>query len=296
MNLIDNWDFRGASPDPLLSAVVNQRGRTKYVSDFNTYTIDRWRMSRSMSHELHGGFLRCKREREENITFLSQMLEFPHLYSGKTLTMSIIYRSNSDKHSLGINGAVEGWSQLPASQSWVLESRTFTLIGNMNFDASGFGVTASANGVHSKPGDYMDIQAVKLELGTVSTLANDPPMDFGRELAVCQRHQINLRYPLGATRNLANVLWMDTRWIVFQIPLPTTMRITPIISGINSTFEIIRVTNGMLAGIVTGFAFSARLRGSNLIITTEKANHGLTNALLRSTDDGDSSIIADANL
>lgn len=41
-----------------------------------------------------------------------------------------------------------------------------------------------------------NIQAVKLELGTISTLAYDPPMDRAVELAKCQRYYIEF----GGTR------------------------------------------------------------------------------------------------
>ena len=36
------------------------------------------------------------------------------------------------------------------------------------------------------PGYSFNIVAIKLELGSVSTLANDPPADYGEQLALCQ--------------------------------------------------------------------------------------------------------------
>ena len=49
------------------------------------------------------------------------------------------------------------------------------------------------------------VSRIKLELGDTNTLANDPPMDFGRELAVCQRFyekSYNIENPPGT--NTAN--------------------------------------------------------------------------------------------
>ena len=70
------------------------------------------------------------------------------------------------------------------------------------------------------------IQAAKLEKGTVSTLPNDAPPDFGQQLRFCQRYQIKLggTYRYRAVQSVANV-------VDFPISTPVPLRINPVFSG-----------------------------------------------------------------
>ena len=65
------------------------------------------------------------------------------------------------------------------------------------------------------------ISRAKLELGNVSTLANEPPQNYGVEQDKCQRYyQVLTRDILGFGYTIANMCY-------FMIPTGTTMRTTP---------------------------------------------------------------------
>lgn len=69
------------------------------------------------------------------------------------------------------------------------------------------------------------IEAVKLEYGSVSTLANDAPADYGEQLALCQRYFIAVPayMPLACYLN-------STTSVNISVPVPVEMRINPTIT------------------------------------------------------------------
>ena len=58
-------------------------------------------------------------------------------------------------------------------------------------DGEGLGYAAGYMHVGFPPSD-INVTGVKLEIGTISTLAYDPPMDYGVELMKCHRYFLNL--------------------------------------------------------------------------------------------------------
>lgn len=76
----------------------------------------------------------------------------------------------------------------------------------------------------SKVGANITFRAVKLEIGTISTLSMDAPPNYATELLKCQRYFVrydNNTYDIclvGASYNTGGT---------FNIPLPTNMRIKP---------------------------------------------------------------------
>ena len=72
----------------------------------------------------------------------------------------------------------------------------------------------------------MTIQAVKLEHGSVSTLANDAPPNYAEELAKCQRYfyriSNTINYAVFGTGHAASA-----SVVYVFVPLPVTMRNTP---------------------------------------------------------------------
>jgi hypothetical protein len=113
------------------------------------------------------------------------------------------------------------------------------------------------------------IRAVKLEIGGVSTLGNDAPMDYGRELAVCQRYQV-----VSGPGHMIRATAVTSEVITFVMPVTTTMRIRPVISNNGNIF--IRRLNDTA---VSGFTASVALHGSNWVrIIATHAGHLLTDA------------------
>jgi len=213
-NLLDNWYFRNP---------VNQRGLAEYGEG---YTIDRWCLYVSgtttisiengvVIHEGAGGYFQQRLERSKMEKLLGQ---------AATLSVLINNQLYSATDLLGYPGNRCIIRGLPIGESSLFWDDVKC---EVNFSlAGGAGV----------------LQAVKLELGTIQTLAHqdasgnwvlsDPPPDPALELAKCQRYQFVIRagmlndpYPtvgMGIARSAAEMNLM--------IPLPTTMRARPSIS------------------------------------------------------------------
>ena len=160
-NLLDNAYFVGGGSqlgDGIFP--INQRGLTSYGAG---QTIDRWKLS-------SGGTLVFTNDGIliDGLFFQKKVIDFT---VGETYTLS---RQTTDGNVVSVTGVV------PSNEGWMIGDQTF--------------------GVYFRPSTKVcDIQiwgtyhlkAVKLEKGTVSTLANDPVPDFGEELAKCKRR---LRY------------------------------------------------------------------------------------------------------
>ncbi|MDD4280292.1 MAG: hypothetical protein PHX74_11235, partial [Candidatus Sumerlaeales bacterium] len=76
--------------------------------------------------------------------------------------------------------------------------------------------------VRLAPTAASNVVRVKLEFGTVSTLAYDPPMDYAVELLKCQRFMRMASGPVWNAGLIDNSLAIE-----FEIPYPDGMRITP---------------------------------------------------------------------
>lgn len=206
-NLLDNPWFGSGE-------VVNQRGNTSGTVS-NTYFIDRWKLSGTYSIAASGITFTCNAG-----AGVSQI--FPHaLTIGETYTFSVMYGDGS------------------------IVSCTFAPLANReNAYPFGDGLyleidTRAAFPTHRciiyTPGTSWskEIKAVKLELGSVSTLANDAPPDYGMELAKCQRYFIRIKGdPIGSGYVTAG---LNQAYI--HIPTPVPMRTAPTAS-INGSMYI----------------------------------------------------------
>ena len=188
-NILHNWDFRNP---------VNQRGQMEYKGQ--GYTVDRWALygGQSSGHTLtlsdKGVILESS-----DVTHVSfhQNIEFPHTLNGKRYTFSMQIAKGS---MVGTGHVFIGGNRGPDGALYGIRS---ILIDPSAFDDDGrlsitfpIGIIQNLIGpsdtfyiqIGLNMSSRMTIQAIKLETGSISTLANDPPMDFGRELAVCQRY------------------------------------------------------------------------------------------------------------
>ena len=115
-----------------------------------------------------------------------QPIEFPEMYLGKVVTLSVwtpagIFTST---------GRIP--DSFPSSGTAFFNIRLdHIFIFRIILGPNSLQVRFSSGNVGS-----IDIIATKLELGPVSTLANDPPPDFGTELLKCQRFY-ETSYPYG---------------------------------------------------------------------------------------------------
>ena len=165
-NLLDNpwWGS---------NEVINQRGISSGNTPSMAYTLDRWKMSYGTSVGTYS--LGTSGLTMTGSTGAAIMLQIPesrlnnYLY-GKTVTGSILL---SDGTIISGSGTYTQNSQIIFAQN-----------GDCRI------IKDSSNNIRVNvfDGKTVTIRAVKLELGTVSTLANDVPPDYGTELRKCMRY------------------------------------------------------------------------------------------------------------
>lgn len=165
-NLLHNWDFRNP---------VNQRGLTSTPASFQSvYTIDRWMIVNFGTVAVNSGYITVAGT-GSTIPYLRQYVETPRVhFAGKTVTFSAYVRGSG---RIFIQGSyVETYVNLT---SWTLVKTTGTLTAERDLyvDIGALDVNGS-----------FDVLCAKLELGSESTLANDPPADYGEQLALCKRY------------------------------------------------------------------------------------------------------------
>lgn len=193
-NLLDNWYFVGGGSQ-LDDGVfpINQRGQTSYSA--NAYGIDRWICYGGTQTVWSGGvIIPANGVMTQPTNNLAQL-------NGETLTLSILYEDRLD-----------------------IGTATLDLSGTtmfINNDGRGQAYITSSGLVQFYRDIANTIKAVKLEKGTVSTLANDVPPDFGEELAKCQRRLFIRDYVDGDV--IANGLSLSATYSIFNLALPVSM-------------------------------------------------------------------------
>ena len=166
-NLLHNWDFRNP---------VNQRGQSSYSGI--TYTIDRWKQ-RASSDVTTVNVGSVTFGKSTNVgPFIVQDVENLSALVGRQVTFSV--------KILAIEGAVRlrflktGYGN-EAESGDISSTGTFLFTHTITSETVGVAlvaVTAAAN---------VTLESAKLELGSASTLANDPPADYGEQLMLCKR-------------------------------------------------------------------------------------------------------------
>lgn len=203
-NLLDNAYFVGGGSQlgdghfP-----INQRGQTSYSA--NAYGIDRWICYGGTQTVWSGGVtIPANGVMTQPTNNLAQL-------NGKALTLSILYE---DRLAIG--------------------TATLDLSGTtmfINNGAEGLAYITSGGLVQFYRDIANTIKAVKLELGTVSTLANDPAPDYGEELRKCQRYFTRLQ--TGIQHSIFGTGVVEAGNIVAcAFELPTVMRVSGTASAV----------------------------------------------------------------
>lgn len=170
-NLLDNAYFVGGGSQlgdghfP-----INQRGQTSYSG--STYGIDRWRTwasSTTVSLTASGLTFATGTYSDGLFQYFPQG-KIESLY-GLTVTASLLLTDGTLYTATGV----------AAAECWIATE----------INGGYFGYTNGFLRINLDANKSITIKAVKLEVGTVSTLVNDVPPDFGEELRKCQRY---LRY------------------------------------------------------------------------------------------------------
>lgn len=232
-NILHNWDFRNP---------VNQRGVSGAIST-GTYFYDRW-IRNSGTVTVAAGYLTLA-----SGAVIEQRIEGLYL-AGVSVTVSV----QTDAE------IISGTGVFPTAAGTV----GITLTG---FGTAILGYNAGYMFVRFTASGSQNVVAVKCELGTVSTIHLDPPMDHAVELPKCQRYFQDL----GPYPGFQGYVGGSTTSATVYLQLICAMRITPTLSfttgtGLCDSTDTLALTlgsvemsaSGLLRISATGTGFSPR--------------------------------------
>lgn len=202
-NLLDNPWF-----------TINQRGQSSYTSDW-VYTVDRWLKGESYTLSVGNNGISASVINIDH-GHLSQRLDIYNNLVGKTCTLSILKSTGEISSATGVVLSGIGTSMaISDNDIWC------ALVKDANFDfiALNFKNTTTT------------VRAVKLELGSVSTLAMDTAPNTATELLKCQRYFV--RYTGAGYPEICHAIESSglNAWGLCFLPVP--MRIKPSIAFAN---------------------------------------------------------------
>lgn len=227
-NLLDNACFKNP---------VNQRGQTVYTGQ--GYTIDRWRNGHNPAQFelIADGLVYSTSNEGVNIIALRQDIENCERYAGREVTLSVLISAVSGITDGGnvvfvLRSNDEKATQLSIN---IVEPGLYSVTGTLPAELTKFtaffyrtGKSASAT-----------IAAVKLELGSVQTLAyqdNDgnwvlnDGTDYEEELRRCQRYFRVINSRAAANAHLLDVRGLNATTAVGTLVLPEAMRAAPAVT------------------------------------------------------------------
>lgn len=193
-NLLDNGYFVGGGSQ-LGDGVfpINQRGQTSY-SDIDI--IDRWNVSAAnrVNVELLTDAVRLTKSTSSAFRFR----QYANSYDGQ-MTLSVLVKSAT--YSAGTVSLV-AYSETGVIEQTAIPSSSAKQLISITFNAANLNHVAVTMTSAVPADSYVDVIAMKLELGSYQTLAhnegteaapnwvlNEIP-DFGEELRKCQRHYV----------------------------------------------------------------------------------------------------------
>ena len=250
---------------------INQRGITNNWNAQYTYGVDRWMKSSSTASTLgigdNGIYEVDGKAYSIYILFDKNDVQVKRMY-GKTLTFSALFS----------DGVVEsGTLNLPLSH-YIPSSN---IIDNFIFNSNKLSYARLENyasgsinfAIAIKAGNV--IRAVKLEVGLVSTLANDTAPNYQQELAKCQRYFYRFKASTSLTSPFSRGFAVNATQMWAEVNLPTNMRTTPTMSyNLLSDFKY-SATDSAGALAMTGLSLGSMAGNcANLLITD--SNHTLT--------------------
>ena len=237
-NLLDNPWF-----------TINQRGITTDTRTEGTtrYTVDRWILRGAPTITVNTDSIVINNSTGTSGHSFYQKIE-ENIYNkikGKTVTLSIDAVASASGCMVGMwqgnqTPQAMGYKSIPTTRSIV---KSTVKLGNVTA-TSPFEVL-----IDTVSGATLTIYSIKLELGTVSTLAMDSAPNYQQELAKCQRYFQRIRSldNAGWTLLATGVMDSSTRfWGV--VPLPVEMRSKPTISSYIGNNNV-RICKGGIAAV-----------------------------------------------
>lgn len=245
-NLLDNPFFQ-----------VNQR-QTTTTSSANAYIADRWVVSGNTYTFTYGRAAVSVTNANGSLAYLFQKLQ-TEVYNdidGKTVT-----------YSVKIDGVVHSVSFV-----WDKTLRNSPItIPSLNDDMRFWYGDQGQPCLQIRVSGTWTINAIKLELGSVSTLANDLPPNYAEELAKCQHYLYAVTFP-GYSYTGQICFALDTTNINWVITTPTPM--------VQDKLPSVTVTNSLYANgvAISNYAIVNYPYGNNVKVSAQAG--GLTNGQL----------------
>lgn len=246
-NLLDNPWF-----------TVNQRGATSWSSG---YGVDRWMPQRAdITVNADKTLTVTPTELSTNNGYIGQRIEKENSLLGKTVTISALLSSGTivshtfDTIEDAVNNAVEGNYNFG-----------YSTITSSSYDLVWFGLRSNST-ISS-----VTIKAIKLELGSVSTLAMDTAPNYASELLKCQKYFVRLRS--GFNESSITGFAVANSIARFGISLPTMMRKSPSVTVSDLSHWGASATNAQGALVATAIS---KQGGLGNIITLEITNSNIT--------------------
>jgi len=257
-NLLDNPWF-----------TVNQRGQSSYSSGDGGLTFDRWKLyggsQISATVAKSNDVITITKGSGSAYTQLGEKLEDYSLLEGKTLTMSVLLADGT------IKSGTAQFVDASTNFYFLIESGDFAL----SFTAGYFSIVVY--------GASKQFKAFKLELGSVSTLAQDTAPNYATELLKCQRYFQRIKRGSTFTNSIGfGFASSETQARIF-IPLPVEMRATPT-ATISSLSHYRVVGNG---GVQTPSAISVTSKETNGVNVNCTGTSLITNQIYNLNDSGD---------
>ena len=168
-NLLDNPWF-----------TVNQRGQSSYSS---AYTVDRWKIGYgdAICNVTNDGITLSSSILGSNFVQFIEEDFYNKFIAGKNLTVSVLLTDGTIKSATGYAPVNTSYYQ-NAAFMYITNTCTLTVVGKTGENEQVQLRFTEANS------DSVSIRAIKLELGSLSTLSMDTAPNYQQELAKCQRY------------------------------------------------------------------------------------------------------------
>ena len=233
---------------------VNQRGASQY--DTNIYNVDRWYATGNLAAVANAVVVNngVTLNTGTNTIFLfRQIIENIADLVGETLTLSA-----------KIDGAIYSTTFTLSSSTNISDEVLSNVELTCKYSSQYVGIRlTAANSTHA-------IRAVKLELGSRSTLHLDIAPDYTTELLKCQRYFVRINNPISGA-NIAVGFTSSTTNAYIPLRLPVPMRIVP--SG--SFVGAYALSTGASAGQSVS-AIAVHSNSSNQELVLKVTSSGLT--------------------
>lgn len=227
-NLLDNPWF-----------TVNQRGQNSYVPNKgNYYTVDRWRIENAPS-----GDAELTVNADGSITFTNNSSSETRFFSIQSNKQEFGIVNVGDIYTISIN--VLSYSGTCNVLAGLENSSPFLSWGSFTVSKTGINskvcaVPVSYNQGNSfrpctlilNAGASITIKAIKLERGSISTLAMDTAPNYGQELAKCQRYFVR-HGSASDVRSIGVGQAISATDCMIVIPLSVTLR-----TGVSHTITV----------------------------------------------------------